>query len=141
MVTPQSSTTLVPQATSTPFIADALSRYNEIYRQNDWCTLWKVLKDDNLVDGTCPATIGSLIKSNIYMDRNENMLFEGAEIRATSSVQIIFPACAIFNDLSATADANKVSRWVNHNYIGTNLIMKKDSSFKLFFRCDDDIVP
>lgn len=140
LVTPQPSTTPMPQATSTPLIAVALNSYNEVYRQNDWCALWNVLKDDNLIDGTCP-TLGSLIKSNLYMDRNENLLFMGGEIRASSNVQVIFPACAIFSELSATADTNKVSKWVNNNYIGTNVTMKKGSSFKLFFRCDDIMVP
>jgi hypothetical protein len=119
---------------------DTLIRYDEIYSQNDWCTLWNTLIDDNLVRGSCPVTVTQLPKVGDIVGANGNVIY-GAQIRISSDIQIIYPACATFSKSSATAEGGKVLAWVNNDFIGTNMAMKENSFFTLFFRCEDTIAP
>lgn len=119
---------------------DTLIRYDEIYSQNDWCTLWNALIDDNLVRGSCPVTVTQLPKAGDIVGKNGNVIY-AAQIRISSDIQIIYPACATFSKSSATAEGGKVLTWVNNDFIGTNMTMKENSFFTLFFRCEDTIAP
>lgn len=119
---------------------DALIRYDEIYRQNDWCTLWNTLIDDNLVRGTCPVTVTQLPKAGDIVGKNGNVIY-AAQIRISSDIQVIYPACITFSKPSATADGGKILTWVSNDFIGTNTTMKANSFFTLFFRCEDTIAP
>lgn len=119
---------------------EALIRYDELYYQSDWCTLWNALIDDNLVRGTCPVTVTQFAKSDNIVGANGNVVY-GAQIRISSEIQVIYPACVTFSEASATAEGGKVLAWINNDFLGTNVTMKNNSFFTLYFRCEDTLAP
>jgi hypothetical protein len=117
--------------------ADTLVRYDKIYNQNGWCTLWETLVKDDLVIGNCPESITQTPKAN---DVSGNPI-HAAQIRVDSDLLIKYPACATFDKSVATAEGGKVVPWTSNDYIGTNINMKANSFFTLYFRCEKTIAP
>jgi hypothetical protein len=117
--------------------SEALTRYNEIYNQNGWCALWNALIDDNLVVGNCPDSVTQMPKAENVPG---NPVY-AAQMRINSELQINYPACATFSTSAATAEGGKVISWRNNDYIGTNITMKANSFFTLYFRCEEEIAP
>ena len=143
---PESSQSTNPSASSNNSVSttesrsDVLKRYDSIYHQNDWCTLWDVLVDDNLVRGTCPDAVTQAITTNTIVGENGDAVY-GVQIKISSDIQVIYPACVTFGEDFATYEGGKVVDWVSNDFIATNITLKKNSFFTLFFRCEETISP
>ena len=113
--------------------------YDSVYSQDGWCGLWNQLANDGLVSGNCPSSVNQIVRENIVTDFGQNTeLITGVQIVVTSDLQVNFPACinyGIDGDY-ATLSGGTIQEWTTNSNIATDVLVKPNSIFSLYFRCD-----
>jgi hypothetical protein len=119
--------------------SEALVIYDSIYKQQGWPDLWNKLTEDNLVSGSCPSTVNQVAKEDIITGDGDSInLITGVEIVITSDVKVNYPACinyGIDGDY-ATLSGGRTQEWTANSNIATDVTVKANSIFSLYFRCD-----
>lgn len=130
---------LMDVVTQTKTRSEALSSYHSIYTQQGWCDLWEEMSTEGLVAGNCPQAVNTTAREDIVMnDGSTENLITGVQITINSDISVNYPACinyGIDGDY-ATLSGGRIQSWTTNSNVATDVTIKPNSIFSLYFRCD-----